>query len=115
MSRLIDADRFVDNHRKWYCDDCERRKNGKGKFIYDVGGVPCRACYIGDMINDVDDSPTVDAMPVVRCKDCVHCLKDRYSDGNVPTYSCKMWDSGTEAEGYCHYGERREDGKEQRQ
>lgn len=51
-------------------------------------------------------------MEIVRCKDCVHCLKDRYSDGNAPTYSCKIWDSGTEAEGYCHYGERKDDGND---
>lgn len=65
---------------------------------------------MGVVLDRVYDAPTVDAVQVVRCKDCVHCLKDRYSDGNSPTYSCKIWDSGTEAEGYCHYGERKDDG-----
>ena len=64
MSRYIDADAFVEEHRKIYCENCKRRQNSKGKFVYEIGGVPCRACYIGDLIDDVDCSPTVDAEPV---------------------------------------------------
>lgn len=62
--RLIDADPFVAERRKQYCENCDRRKNSKGKVVYEIGGVPCRACYIGDVIDDVDCAPTVDAVPV---------------------------------------------------
>lgn len=48
-----------------------------------------------------DSAPTVDAVPVVRCKDCefyngdqCHCANDIFA----------------EADGYCSYGVRREDG-----
>ena len=78
--RLIDADATIKYLREFRCKDCDRRKgmkNGKIRFCYEIGDVPCRACDIGDTIDyflDEDISPTVDAMPVVRCKDCKHRL-----------------------------------------
>ena len=51
----------------------------------------------------IDDAPTVDAVPVVRCKDCIHCVdRGKYSE-------CKYWLSFTSRNGFCHKGERRED------
>ena len=89
--RLIDADATIKYLREFRCKDCDRRKgmkNGKIRFCYEIGDVPCRACDIGDTIDyflDEDISPTVDAMPVVRCKDC------------------KWWDKkGESPYGYCH-------------
>ena len=60
--RLIDADAFVKEKTRQFCENCENRKglkNGKKKFLYEIGGVPCRACDIGDMIDYVDDFDTV--------------------------------------------------------
>ena len=62
------------------------------------------------------DMPTIDAVPVVRCKDCKHwlnedglddhvCLKI-YSDGVVSAYA---WQH-REPDDFCSYGERKEDG-----
>ena len=50
--------------------------------------------------------PTVDAVPVVRCKDCIHydlgvCLKI-YSDGNAQKDS---WQSRNPND-FCSYGEK---------
>lgn len=45
---------------------------------------------------------------VVRCKDCKYCSVDRYADGNVPNYVCIDMDCGVEADGFCAWGERRE-------
>ena len=50
--------------------------------------------------------PTVDAVPVVRCKDCIHydlgvCL-DIYSDGNAQKDS---WQSRNPND-FCSYGEK---------
>lgn len=76
--RLIDADATIKYLREFRCKDCDRRKgmkNGKIRFCYEIGEAPCRACDIGDTIDyflDEDISPTVDAVPVVRCKDCKH-------------------------------------------
>ena len=63
MSRLIDVDAFICEIRKIYCERCDRRKgfkNGKMRFCYEIGGVPCRACDIEDMLDALDDFvPTV--------------------------------------------------------
>lgn len=73
MSRLIDADALIADVTERYCKDCNKRKgmkNGKLRIIYEIGEVPCRACDVDDMKIELDDAPTVDAVPVVRCKDC---------------------------------------------
>jgi len=48
----------------------------------------------------------VDAVEVVRCVDCKYASFDRYVDGNVPVWDCTYWDSQTESNAYCSYGER---------
>ncbi len=60
--RLIDAGAFIAEQRHLYCENCERRKgmkNGKAKFVYDIGDAPCRACGYGDVLDDLEDAPTV--------------------------------------------------------
>ena len=62
--RLIDADAFVKEKTRQFCENCDRRrgmKDGKlaKKFVYEIGDAPCRACDTGDMIDMVDDAPTV--------------------------------------------------------
>ena len=87
--RLIDADATIKYLREFRCKDCDRRKgmkNGKIRFCYEIGDAPCRACDIGDTIEyflDEDISPTIDAVPVVRCKDCKHRPKkpEDYENG----------------------------------
>lgn len=60
--------------------------------------------YPGDLANE----PTIDAVEVVRCKDCKHyelgvCLKI-YSDGWVSPYA---WQERNDDD-FCSYGEREE-------
>ena len=47
---------------------------------------------------------TVDAVPVVRCRDCKHMCRD-----NVGIF-CKVWNgyNGCGEDGFCNYGEQRE-------
>lgn len=61
-----------------------------------------------DTVNayDIVNCPTVDAVEVVRCKDCVHNQMPP-TRGNA---DCELWYGMTDVYGYCHYGERREDG-----
>ena len=76
--RLIDADATIKYLREFRCKDCDKRKsmkNGKIQFCYEIDDAPCRACDIGDTIDyflNEDISPTIDAIPVVRCRDCKH-------------------------------------------
>ena len=46
--------------------------------------------------HDIEAAPTVDAVPVVRCRDC----------RNFKTYVCRMVASGYDD--FCSYGERKE-------
>lgn len=52
----------------------------------------------------IDNTPTVDAVPVVRCRDCKHMCRD-----NVGMF-CKVWNgyNGCGYDGFCNYGEQRE-------
>ena len=61
--RLIDADALIKEAMELYCKDCERRKgvkNGKWKIVYSIGDAPCRACGTGDMIDELEDAPTIE-------------------------------------------------------
>lgn len=62
--RLIDADAFIKEKTEIFCENCDRRRGMKdGKltkhFVYDIGDAPCRACDTGDMIDYVEDAPTI--------------------------------------------------------
>jgi hypothetical protein len=43
-------------------------KNGKMRFVYEIGDAPCRACDIDDVLDDVEDFPAADVRPVVKAK-----------------------------------------------
>ena len=78
--RLIDADAMREGWLKY----------GANEYIYDANA----------MLYDIDEQPTIDAVPVVRCKDCKHygtsgCAMDTYAFDVVE-------------EGFCSYGERKE-------
>ena len=57
-----------------------------------------------DVIMMIKTAPTVDAVPVVRCKDCARCVTHK----GVPI--CNKWRTFPEVEldGFCSYGERKE-------
>lgn len=70
--RLIDADARIDDLMERYCKECDKRKgmkNGKRQFIYEIGEAPCRACEVDDVKAELEEAPTIDAVPVVRCED----------------------------------------------
>lgn len=62
------------------------------------------AIYDGlDMLEAIDDAPTVDAVEVVRCKDCIYGAKD---DGR----QCCNYDTLKQfvpEDFYCAFGERK--------
>lgn len=70
-------------------------------------------------VRDIMDTPAVDALEVVRCKDCKHStlpavLTQRY--GKPGTLTCHNAKSpcnkrNVKSDGFCPYGERRTDGK----
>ena len=55
------------------------------------------------VVEIIDDAPTVDAVEVVRCKDCRWFENDGYHT------NCKIMQFCVEAEDYCSKGERKDD------
>ncbi len=43
---------------------------------------------------------------LVRCKDCRYCTEYYDRDG-YPYWRCNEWYGGTDADGFCHCGERK--------
>ena len=108
--RLIDADALIDVLTQRCCKNCDKRmgtKNGKRRMIYEIGEAPCRACYVDDLKMELDEAPTIDAVEVVRCKDCKYC-------GEIDEngwHCCENLGVGMPKNGFCSDAERREDVK----
>ena len=134
MSRTIDADALIDNIKTFRCIDCERRKgmkNGKLKFLYEIGGVPCRACDVADMIDTIDEAPTVggwisvkDRLPennrfVLVCNDDGHMMVAQYIEETVQwqykyiNYDVDVWDDEEQGP-VCWWAELPEPPKEEK-
>ena len=77
MARLIDADALI------------KEANADGAYGY----VDAK---------QIADAPTVDAVKVVRCKDCKWVYRDKYSG----CYFCH--ERQVRSEHFCSYGERKE-------
>lgn len=55
------------------------------------------------MPEDIDNAPTIDAVPVVRCHKC----KKFHHIGGMSRY-CYKWDTATLCSDFCSYGEQKE-------
>ena len=62
MAGFIDRDTFLTQERAWYCDNCDMRKNSKGKMVYEIGEAPCRACRINDILDEVENCPAANVV-----------------------------------------------------
>lgn len=61
-----------------------------------------------DVYDVVDSMPTVDAVPVVRCKDCKKYIPCQKLPIGTSKW-CGLFDRATCEMKYCGWGERRED------
>ena len=100
--RLIDADLPM---RSFQVDMC--------------GGFACHEC---PLLNDdgecgfevfISDTPTVDAVPIVRCKDCKHYKEFRTKrNKQIMRLCCRMGKNDMEysvkPDDFCSYGERKD-------
>lgn len=100
MSRLKDADALV----KHLCEDVALKHFYGRTMEHAVRNLH----YLCEFI---DNAPTVDAVPVVRCKDCKHCEKSCFAG----FWHCEAWGQEIcmavhDPEKYfCAEGERREE------
>ena len=86
MARLIDANKLID-----FIDVGHLRHSGE-------------LCYSEtEVANLLLHSPTVDAVPVVRCKDCKYRFKNNgHSKDGCPIIDANIWIDGNY---FCSYGE----------
>lgn len=87
MSRLIDADKLKQAICVDYYEHYTKYHDTDQNQLIDM------------VIDDIDELPTVDAVEVVRCKDCEH-----YCDGTW----CYINEDYFEEDDFCSYGERKE-------
>lgn len=85
--RLIDADALT-RHKQ-----LEAMGNGKYEDVEVV------------YANDIDNAPTIDAVPVVRCKDCKWWTEWANGTGSCNRFTLD-W-IGTDADDFCSMGEKR--------
>lgn len=64
------------------------------------------------LIHDIDNAPTIDAEPVVRCKDCDSYVECAYwfddKDKRYECHICTAHSIEVGTDDYCSFGERRE-------
>ena len=100
MMRLIDADAI---------------KNGKFHSIEDWTPIEQASWQWGwnDAIDAIiNGTPTVDAVEVVRCKECENWgtrARTIDNDGNTMSCDCLALDRMTKADFYCAWGERKDE------
>ena len=63
-------------------------------------------------VDDIAKQPTVDAVPVIRCKDCKH-MGDVYLVSlpwlEQKEHRCRYWEHPTTPDDYCNRAERKEE------
>lgn len=79
--KLVDAEQL-------FCSDCEYKERRKN--------VTC----------DVKAMPTIDAVPVVRCRECKHYKPEEYFSPCVLPQGLEC----AKPDDFCSYGQRKEDG-----
>ena len=93
--KLIDADKLLENYKKWIPQLSSKEDEGDRRGV--------ETC-----IAVLEDTPTVDAVPVVRCKDCVNGTVFVNKQG-AEYVDCVLDDySVRKPTDYCSYGKRKE-------
>lgn len=87
--RLIDADAYKELHCKECPSDC-----GVCDLVYGKN----------DICGLIDQVPTIDAVVVVRCKDCEYF---GLNDENVPYCFNRFGIDDPEPNGFCNYGKKK--------
>lgn len=78
---------------------------GVGRCSKDV--LPAAYCAgWNGLLGLIEKAPTVDAVPVVRCKDFKHLVAVNVNGKGIPT--CRVSGMEVAPDDFCSYGERRE-------
>lgn len=85
-------------------DEALRMLKFKKNWCYGSGSME----DIDKVMQDIKNLPTVDAVEVVRCKDCIHCGTG-YGGETDSIKVCEYANYIVGKNGYCVYGERKMD------
>lgn len=96
--KLIDADKLTKN------------------LTYDIANRPIHGNFkitVASVRAAISNAPVIDAVPVVRCKDCIHSISYVDKSGAIAYVVCNLDEDSDEIElrtpmDYCSYGEREE-------
>lgn len=86
---------------------------GVGRCSRDI--LPASYCAgWNGLVNLIEQAPTIDAVPVIRCKDCKHWKKGDFMGGDTPDNleyggGCPLVRFARYESDFCSKGERRED------
>ena len=113
MSRLIDANEVV----KAILEERDKIPRTITTAPYELGAE--KPYHAGDQMRGgirkalrcIEQAPTVDAVPVVRCSNCIHWVTD-----DLGNHVCSVFDIAnsygepvmTKPDDFCSYGERKE-------
>ena len=100
MAEYIDKEAFKKSVEERYCKPCKAAKK-------DYNGCRCRACWVDDMLDEVECFQTADVAPVVRCKDCKHLVNETINANGF--LICDISDMETAPDDFCSHGDRREE------
>lgn len=95
--RLIDADALT---------MALRRAEAEAEQEYGISYSPIGREILIRLCDGIGEMPTIDAVPVVRCKDCDHWYQVQMPDGN--SVFCVIDNRITSADDFCSWGERKE-------
>ena len=107
MDDLISRNELMQAIKRQYCKDCDSYE-----------GLRCRACHADDMLSLVDYVHSVDAVPVVRCKECKHrgnpeeCYMCFTEVEDISGGRMYKFTDLTRPDGFCHKGEKMDGGAE---
>ena len=92
MARLIDADKLLEIYKKWIPQLLSKEDEGDRRGV--------ETC-----IAVLEDIQTVDAVPVVRCRECKHCDPENYHCDHPMGTAAPL---KRKPDDFCSYGERKE-------
>ena len=90
--RLINAEPLIDE-----CDECMAIDHNKKAFV-------TWADAEEDFKQRLEDAKTIDAVPVVRCKDCVHRHWEQEPEHGRTVHYCDILDAQVDNNFFCGKG-----------
>ena len=64
---------------------------------------------VQEIVESIDEAPTIDAVEVVRCRECKEA---RACLASAKHRCCEYWDTVTSEDSYCYMGEKIDGGAE---